>query len=448
MKYKEILFGWTDKLLFKQAARLTHKWFAPAYLMFILVATVLWSFVSFGRDEFRVNRDINTDCYVLAGTEYEILEMGRGLHPHPLKKAFNVKTQVTPLLEFGSSVLVELPDKQRVWTVMDKVHNMSDEQLERPNYQYYHKWFGDVEKDFVGKQIEDIVDDFGEYQIRIHENGVQKFYFPQLHVYKGYKKNDSGMVFEAGTDGIVKMSYPREKDDYNFSPMTVFPFYKTIIDWNIAYRKFADITFLHEKSSSSVLEALLSLVVFVILFVAIGSFPFIILMPYIYHYIYDKERSNYAVKLLVTIPYFIISYIHVLTITDAIDGMNLIIFLILAYTTYVQLMTFYRQVDENRCDHCHGYNVLQLIDCQVVDSRIESETSTTEQEDEPCNNREKYVKVREKYRILHRWYIDVVQKQLVCTLCQSVTVLTEDVVRRQTQEKELMERETETIRSV
>jgi len=426
------------------------KWFTLIYLAGFLCFTIVWSMLRLGDDEFCVPEKGTTDCYVNAGAEYMTLQLEKYSDYERNKKVFNSRTKVTPLLEMGDEILVDLPDGQRVWTFLKDIHNMPDVQLERQNDQYCHKYFGDIQKELLGKKLTDITDDFGEYSEHLIEKGTHKYYFPRIFVYQGYKVNKDGVVFETGEDKVVKNIYFFDNDDFNFTLLSILPFGKTIVSWNLAYNKFADITSIHEKGSSNLnmfVELIWELFVLILLFVFIGAMPLIFLLPYLGKLLHDKNRSNDSVKAWFAIPYILVAYIHVVSMADSFD-MFLMFLLIMGYTVYVIFTQLMGYIDYNRCKWCNSFHTLELTESQVVDSRIESEERKVEEVEEPCDNKERYVKVTKKYNVNYKSYIDTVQHRLYCKACKNYIVLEEELVRRNTREKDLLETTTEEYKIV
>ena len=425
-----------------------HKWFGALYLLGIVFFTFLWSFVSCGRDEFRVRGEGNKDCYVSSTAEYQTLEYNKHRDHINLKKKFGKRTAVVPLLEMGSEVLVDLPDGQRVWTDMESVHNLTDKKLERLNFQYSHKYISDFQTELVGKKLDDLVDKYGEYAVHTIDGNVHKYYFPQIWIYKGYKKNTDGVVFETGADGVVSKAYLWKPERTYFEFLSIFPFYKQIISWNLAYNKMAYRTVLHEKGGVSVPMALVNLLLALLIGMVLAMFPLFILIHYICRFVYDRDYSNVSIKYWISVPYIIISYIHVLSMTDAVNGNYILVLALFVGVAMYVLRRIHEFIDWNRCSHCHRVNVLEVIDSQVVDSKIESETHSKEEVDEPCDNKERYVKVTKRYKVHDKTYIDIVQSQLICSSCQKITVLKEAHVRRYERDKQLMETETVVVKRI
>lgn len=415
------------------------KWFRPTYLLVIIFFTFLWSFVCCGRDEFRVRLDDNESYYVERGVEYQTLEVLDVSRDKQKMKQFENKTKVKPLLKLHGNVLIDLPDGQRVWTDDANVRNLDIKELDKLNLQYYYKYFGDVQNGFVGKKIDDLVDCYGEYVVHIRENDIHKYCFPQLQVYNGHKVNTSGVVFEADAVGRVYKAYLWKEDKSTTSILSYFPFFKTIIKWNLAYNKIADITVQEDKEKTNVAEALVNTLIIFVIGLLIATFPFVVLFPYIVHYLYDKSCSNDKIKYCIAIPYFIIAYIHILNMTETVEGNEFIVFCMMTGIAFCLHDLLQKIINYNRCGHCNTFDTLTLIDSQIVNSRIETETSTTEEVDEPINTYDRYVKVTSRYKIYHRRYIDTVQKKFFCSSCKKVTVLNEEFVRRTTRDKELME---------
>lgn len=421
------------------------KWFTLTYLACFLCFTILWSMLRLGNDEFRVPEKGTTDCYVNAGTEYMTLQLKKYSDYEREKKAFNTRTKVIPLLEMGSEILVDLPDGQRVWTYMKDIHNMPDVQLERLNDQYCHKYFGDIQAELMGKELTDLTDEFGEYSEHLIEKGTHKYYFPRIFVYQGFKVNKDGVVFETGDDNVVKNIYFFDKDDFNFTFLSILPFGKTIVSWNLTYNKFADITSIHEKGGSNMnmfLELIFGLIVIILLFTFIGAIPLIFLIPYLGKLLYDEDRSNDSVKIWFTIPYIVIAYIHIVSMADSF-GMYLMLLAIMAFAAYGIYTRVMEYIDYNRCKCCNRLHTLELVESKVIDSRVESEERKIEEVEEPCDNKVRYVKVTKKYNVNYKSYIDTVQHRLYCKACKNYIVLEEELVRRNTREKELLETTTE-----
>lgn len=415
------------------------KWFRPAYLLVIVFFTFLWSFVCCGRDEFRVRLDNNESYYVERGVEYQTLEVLDASRNEQKMKQFDSRTMVIPLLKLYGNVLIDLPDGQRVWTDDENVRNLDMEQLDKLNRQYYYNFCGDVQKDFIGKEINDLVDCYGEYVVHIREKNIHKYCFPQLRVYNGHQVNTAGVVFETDAVGRVYKAYLWKKDKSTTSILSYFPFFETIIQWNLAYNKIVNITIQDYNGKTSVGQALVNALILFLIGLLIATFPFVVLFPYIVHYLYDKSCSNIKIKYCIAIPYFIIAYIHILNMTETVEGNEFIVFCMMTGVAVCLHDLLQKIINYNRCGHCNTFDTLTLIDSKIVNSRIESEMSTTEDVDEPINTYDRYVKVTSRYKIYHRRYIDIVQRQLFCSSCKKVTVLNEEFVRRTTRDKKLME---------
>ena len=451
LSYLSKLFNYAmNAVMFATVGWYQKKWFTLTYLAVFLFFSFFWSMLRLGNDEFRIPEEGTTDCYVNAGTEYMTLSLKKGSDDERVRKVFNTRTKVIPLLEMGDNILVDLPNGQRVWTFLKDIHNMPDVQLERLNDEYCHKYFGDIRTELMGKRLTDLTDEFGEYSEHLTEKGTHKYYFPRIFVYQGYKVNKDGVVFETGDDDVVKNIYLFDKNDSRFTLLSILPFGKTIVSWNLAYNKIADITFIHDDEGSNMnmfVQLILGLITLILLFVFIGSIPLIFLFPYLGKLLYDENLSNASVKVWFTIPYIIVAYIHVVSIADSFDMnfMPLVIMAYAAYAIYTQVMGY---IDYNRCSWCNRFHTLELIESQLVDSRVESEDRKIEEIEEPCDNKERYVKVTKKYNVKYKTYIDTVQHQLYCQKCKNYVVLEEELVRRNTREKELLETTTEEYKSV